>query len=184
MSFTDKIDVLDLIINVLNEHEKKMDQLVERLELIVDVLEGHPDFSEQLKTYADQAALLEEPSGTVLIVDDDEFLTETFKLLLEDAGFYVETANTGNQALLKVSQLDFDLAILDLKLPDITGNELAKRIKERNKDTNVVLLTGQTDMLESIEKDNLGTDEVLLKPISPDELLKVTEKIKDKMFAG
>ena len=62
--------------------------------------------------------------------------------------------------------------------------QLAKRIKERNKDTNVVLLTGQTDMLESIEKENLGTDEVLLKPISPDELLKVTEKIKDKMFAG
>lgn len=184
MSFTDKIDVLDLIINVLNEHEKKMDHLVERLELIVDILEGHPDFSEQLRTYADQAALLEEPNGTVLIVDDDEFLTETFKLLLEDAGFYVETANTGNQALLKVSQLDFDLAILDLKLPDTTGNELAKRIKERNRDTNVVLLTGQTDMLESIEKENLGTDEVLLKPISPDELLKVTEKIKDKMLAG
>jgi CheY-like chemotaxis protein len=184
MSFPEKIDVLDLIINVLNEHEKKMDQLVERLELIVDVLEGHPDFSETLKNYADQAAQLEEPSGTVLIVDDDEFLTETFKLLLEDAGFYVETAGTGNQALLKASQLDFDLAILDLKLPDIAGNELAKRLKERNKETNIILLTGQTDMLEIIEKEDLGTDEVLFKPISPDELLKVTEKIKDKMLAG
>ncbi len=184
MSLTEKIDVLDLIINVLNEHEKKMDQLVERLELIVDVLEGHPEFSEAFQRYADQAAVMEEPSGTVLIVDDDEFLTETFKLMLEDAGFYVEAANTGAQALLKASQIDFDLAILDLKLPDTTGNELAKRLKDRNKKTNVILLTGQTEMLESIEKEDLGSDEVLLKPISPDELLKVTEKIRNKMMSS
>ena len=45
MSFPEKIDVLDLIINVLNEHEKKMDVLVERMENIVAVLEGHPERS-------------------------------------------------------------------------------------------------------------------------------------------
>jgi len=179
MSFTEKIDVLDLIINVLNEHEKKLDLLVERLELIVDIMEGRPDLSEALHEH-DEQAIPEEPVGTVLIVDDDEFLAETFKVMLEDAGFYVETAATGSQALLRASQMDFDMAILDLKLPDTTGSELSRRLKDRNSGLNVVLLTGNTDMLENMDPSQLGTDEVLLKPITPDELLKITEKLRSK----
>jgi len=179
MSFTEKIDVLDLIINVLNEHEKKLDLLVERLELIVDVVEGNPDLSKALHQQ-EELAVPEEPVGTVLIVDDDEFLADTFKVMLEDAGFYVETAATGGQALLKASQMDFDMAILDLKLPDTTGSELSRRLKDRNSDLNVVLLTGNTDMLENMDPSQLGTDEVLLKPITPDELLKITEKLKSR----
>ncbi|MCW4051369.1 MAG: response regulator [Candidatus Bathyarchaeota archaeon] len=184
MSFPEKIDVLDLIINVLNEHEKKMDKLVERLELIVDVLVELPEFSETFEEIAARASLLEEPSGSVLIVDDDEFLTETFKLLLEDAGFEVETANTGNQALLKASQLDFDLAILDLKLPDTTGSELAKSLKDRNSEMNIILLTGQAEALENLEDVDLSLDEILLKPISPTELLKLTEKLRAGAKSG
>jgi CheY-like chemotaxis protein len=178
MSFTEKIDVLDLIINVLNEHEKKMDLLVERLELIVDIMEGNPEFSQALHQH--EEAVPEEPVGTVLIVDDDEFLADTFKVMLEDAGFYVETAATGGQALLKASQLDFDMAILDLRLPDTTGSELSRRLKDRNSDINVVLLTGNTDMLENLDPAQIGSDEVMLKPVTPDELLKITEKLKGR----
>jgi CheY-like chemotaxis protein len=179
MSFTEKIDVLDLIINVLNEHEKKLDLLVERLELIVDIIEGNPDLSQALHQ-REEEAVPEEPAGTVLIVDDDEFLADTFKVMLEDAGFYVETAATGGQALLKASKMDFDMAILDLKLPDTTGSELSRRLKDRNSDINVVLLTGNTEMLENMDPSQIGTDEVLLKPVTPDELLKITEKLKSR----
>jgi CheY-like chemotaxis protein len=179
MSITDKIDVLDLIINVLNEHEKKMDDLVERLEFITELLEGQPEFKKPVPEYYAHVETIEN-SASVLLVDDDEFLTETFKILLQDAGFIVETALTGNQAIIKASQKDFDLAILDLMLPDITGNELSKRLKERNKRMNVILLTGHTEALEDIDIETLGSDEVLLKPISPDELLKVTEKLKKR----
>ncbi|MCW4013309.1 MAG: response regulator [Candidatus Bathyarchaeota archaeon] len=180
MSFPEKIDVLDLIINVLNEHEKKMDLLVERMEAIVEVLEGHPDFSEALHEHEQQLMLQEEKMFHVLIVDDDEFLADTFEMLLEDAGFLVETAQTGNQALLKASQFDFDMAILDYRLPDITGTELRKRLKERNKDMNVVFLTGQVEAMDGEVAEGLDKDEILLKPISPDELLKITEKLSQK----
>jgi CheY-like chemotaxis protein len=180
MSFPEKIDVLDLIINVLNEHEKKLDLLVERMENIVAVLEGHPDYSNALQEYEDQLKLTQEKTLSILIVDDDEFLTDTFKMLLEDSGFNVETALTGNQAMLKATQQDFDLAILDYRLPDTNGSELSKRLKERNKDINVVLLTGQVEALEDEELTGLGKDEILLKPISPDELLKITEKLSNK----
>ena len=180
MSFPEKIDVLDLIINVLNEHEKKMDMLVERMENIVTVLEGHPDFSEALHEYEAQARYSQEKVFSVLIVDDDEFLADTFKMLLEDSGFMVETALTGNQALMKASQQDFDLAILDYRLPDTNGSELSKRLKERKNDMTVVLLTGQVEALEGDDIEGISRDEILLKPISPDELLKITEKLSQK----
>ena len=180
MSFPEKLDVLDLIINVLNEHEKRMDTLVERMEDIVAILEGHPVFSEALQEYEEKTRVMEKILAKILIVDDDEFLVDTFKLLLEDAGFIVETALTGNQALLKASQMDFDMAILDYKLPDTNGSELSRRLKERNKDMNVVLLTGQVEILEDNLIEGINKDEVLLKPISPDELIKITEKLSHK----
>ncbi|MCJ7731881.1 response regulator [Candidatus Bathyarchaeota archaeon] len=180
MSFPEKIDVLDLIINVLNEHEKKMDMLVERMENIVAALDGHPDFSQALHEYDEQSKHSQKKAFRVLIVDDDEFLTDTFKMLLEDSGFMVETAQTGNQALLKASQQDFDMAILDYRLPDTNGSELSKRLKERNKDMNIVLLTGQVEVLEDESIEGISRDEILLKPISPDELLKITEKMSQK----
>lgn len=180
MSFPEKIDVLDLIINVLNEHEKKMDLLVERMEYIVETLEGHPDFSQALREHTRQKELEEEKIFHILIVDDDEFLADTFEMLLEDAGFLVETAQTGNQALLKASQFNFDMAILDYRLPDTSGAELKKRLKERNQNMNVVFLTGQVEAIEGEGIEGLDSDEILLKPISPDELLKITEKMSNK----
>jgi len=180
MSFTDKIDVLDLIINVLNEHERKLDQLVDRLEVITRILEDHPDFAEPMTEYHSHVEVMED-SSSVLIVDDDEFLTETFKVLLEDSGFMVDIANNGNQAILKASQRNFDLAILDLVLPDMDGKELSKKLKERNRSMNVILLTGKVEALEEIDSENSESDEILIKPISPEELLKVAEKLKTRV---
>jgi CheY-like chemotaxis protein len=179
MNFPEKIDVLDLVINVLNEHERKLDVLVERLEAIVEIMSLHPELSESIREFEIPSKILE-PQTSVLIVDDDEFLTETFKLLLEETGFLVETAFSGNQAILKASQRDFDLAILDLKLPDINGDELSRRLKERNNEMNVILLSGYHEMIENLDETQIGNDEVFLKPISPDELIKLTEKLVKK----
>lgn len=177
MSLTEKIDVVDFIIHVLNEHERKLDDLVERLAVLTELLENHPDFEKPVFELQAHVETMEN-STSVLIVDDDEFLTETFKVLLENAGFIVETAGSGNQALLKASDRDFDLAIVDLLLPDMTGGELSKRLKDGNKSMSVILLTGHAEHLSEVDTTLTGSDEVLLKPISPDELLKVTEKLK------
>jgi CheY-like chemotaxis protein len=176
MSLTEKIDVLDLVINVLNEHERKLNELVERLEVITQILEKQPEFKESISEYNSHLQAMKN-SASVLIVDDDKFLTETFKLLLEDAGFLVETANNGKQAILKADQRNFDLAILDLFLPDINGKELSLILKNRNECINIILLTG-SEALEEIDEINAESEEILLKPISPDELIKVTEKLK------
>jgi CheY-like chemotaxis protein len=179
MTLRDKIDVLDIIINVLNEHERKLDELVERLGVITNMLEKQTEFKGSITANNSHIEAIES-SSSVLIVDDDEFLTETFKVLLEDVGFMVDTANSGNQAILKADQRNFDLAILDLLLPDIDGKELSKILKNRNKSINIILLTGRVEALEEINANSIGSEEILLKPISPDELIKVTEKLKNR----
>lgn len=177
MSFTEKVDILDLLINVLNEHEKKMDILVKRIESIINVLDGHPEFSSAFQEYEEQQKVEEGHDRLrVLIVDDDEFLASTFQMLLEDSGFHVDIAVTGNDALIKSTQKKFDLAILDYKLPDIPGTELSRMLKERDADINVVMLTGHVEAVEG----QFGDDEILMKPISPDELLKITDKLSNR----
>ncbi len=67
-----------------------------------------------------------------------------------------------------------------MKLPDTTGSELGKRLKSRNKDLNIVLLTGHAELLDSMDPEDLGTDDVLFKPISPEDLMKITEKLRSR----
>jgi DNA-binding response OmpR family regulator len=115
----------------------------------------------------------------VLIVDNDSFLADSFQMILEDAGFYVETAATGEEALTKADAIPFRLVITDLKLPDIRGVELSKLIKEKIPGVSVVLLSG----MSNVEKMTAGggLDHVLTKPINPLELLRVSNSFKTHM---
>ncbi len=178
MSSPDKLDILDLIINVISDHEKKLDMLVTRVESIINTLEGHPEFGDSLYQDYLEATTPKQESLSVLIVDDDEFLASTFQMLLEDSGFDVDIACSGNEAMLKTSQKQYELAILDYKLPDVPGSQLSRMLKEKNEGLNVVMLTGHVEAIEG--NVDFGNDEVLMKPISPDELLKITEKLSNR----
>ena len=179
MSVHEKLDVFDILINVLNEHEKRMDMLVDRMEAITRSIEVLPEFINAFREYEEQEKVQQPSTLNVLIVDDDEFLADTFEMLLEDAGFAVETANSGNEALTKMNMFNFDLAILDYKLPDIPGSNLSKMLKEKDENINVVMLTGHIEALEN--HTNLDSDEILMKPISPDEILKITKKLSKRV---
>ncbi|MCX6648072.1 MAG: response regulator [Candidatus Bathyarchaeota archaeon] len=118
------------------------------------------------------------PGMPVLIVDDDAFLTDAFQLILEDAGFYVETAATGMQALSKAEATPFKLVITDLKLPDIAGDELSRRLKEMIPGVSVILLTGMSSLQNRGEK---APDKILMKPIDSLELLRVSNSLSSHM---
>ncbi len=75
-----------------------------------------------------------------LIIDHSDFLVKSFQLLLEDAGFKVDTASTGKEALEKASGTDFHLVISDADLPDISGSELSRCLKETCPGVSVVTL--------------------------------------------
>jgi len=108
----------------------------------------------------------------ILIVDDDTSINAVFKTLLEEHGFNVNTASSGQEAL-SLEGSSFDLVILDIKLPDIMGDQVAIMMKEREMADNIVLMTGYPDLEDCIDTLGVGIQEILLKPISPDEILRV-----------
>jgi DNA-binding response OmpR family regulator len=119
-----------------------------------------------------------EPGTPVLIVDDDTFLADAFQTILEDAGFYVEIAVTGTQALAKAEKIQFKLVITDLNLTDIQGDELSRQLKEMIPGVSVILLTGMSAANSRQERD---PDKMLQKSIDPLELLRVSNSLSTNM---
>jgi len=116
----------------------------------------------------------------ILVVDDDKSINAVFKMVLEEQGYSVHMASSGHEAL-SLADSSFDLVILDIKLPDITGEEVAKVMKERGMADNIVLMTGYPELGACIDTLGMGIQEILLKPISPDEILRVAREALSKI---
>ncbi len=114
----------------------------------------------------------------ILLVEDDETILASFHLILESEGFQVDTATSGQQALEKAGEKNYRLVILDIKLPDMHGIEVAKEMRKRDDEVNLVIMTGYPELAESIDTIDIGIEEILLKPVNVDELLRV---IKDAL---
>ena len=181
MSFTEKIDVLDLLINILREHEEKLDSLVERLEIVSQTILKDATIKNALLDYEGRRdESLTSGLQRILVVDDDKNLADTFKLILQSVGFEVDTASTGLQTLYKLSKKLYDLVILDVNLPDMLGDEVAEKIRETSEDTNIIMITGYSRLKESLEKNDLDIKQILMKPIPPEELVELTKKTLKK----
>jgi len=112
----------------------------------------------------------------ILLVDDDETLVNSFQTILQEEGYLVETAKTGQQALDKAKKTRFHLAILDIKLPDIMGDEVARKLKKQYDNIDIVIITGYPSFKDCIDALDIGINEILLKPIGSAELLRVTQE--------
>ena len=111
----------------------------------------------------------------ILIVDDEEDFVSTLAERLVLRGFQVEVALRGMDALRHVREDDFNVLILDVKMPGIGGLDLMAEIKQKHPDLPVVLLTGYGSEAEAQRGMAEGALEYLMKPIDVDEL---TEKIR------
>lgn len=109
----------------------------------------------------------------ILIVEDDEQLLETFRTILVDEGYDTDTATTGLQAIEKVANARYDLLVLDIKLPDIMGDKVARKIRRQDEQIAIIVITGFPSLQDSIEALDVGIHDILLKPISASELVKV-----------
>ncbi len=116
----------------------------------------------------------------VLIVDDDESIRTTLSYILEDKGFSVDTVRDGTMALEKICYKEYSLALLDYKLPDTDGVSLAKKIKREARNIEVIILTGKATMESAIDAVKEDIFDYLLKPVDPDELIKVIGEALDK----
>ncbi|SDC35462.1 MULTISPECIES: response regulator transcription factor [unclassified Candidatus Frackibacter] len=106
----------------------------------------------------------------ILVVDDEEKITKVVKSYLEQDGYEVFLAYDGKQALKTYQDEELDLIVLDLMLPELTGEEVCKRIRTES-DLPIIMLTAKTTEEEKITGLNIGADDYLVKPFSPRELV-------------
>jgi DNA-binding NtrC family response regulator len=113
----------------------------------------------------------------ILIVDDEEGLREGLKKLLEDEGYAVVGAETGEEALQVLQQSHIDLVLTDMRMPGMNGIDLLKRIRELHGELGVIILTGYGQIESYIEAMNFGAIEYVSKPFKVNELKFIINKV-------
>jgi len=116
----------------------------------------------------------------ILVVDDDETIRTTMKAILQDEGYIVDLAATGKEAIQKTQEKNYNIALLDIRLPDMEGIELLKLLKDGIPKTRKIMVTGYPSMQNAISAVNKNADAYLLKPVDVEKLLQM---IKEQLFA-
>jgi two-component system response regulator AtoC len=111
----------------------------------------------------------------ILIIDDDKSLLESYTVLLEDE-FQVSTAETGERGLDLLRHEDVHLVLLDVRLPDITGIEVLRRIKALDENVDVIMITAVKDVRVAVEAIKLGAYDYLEKPFEIDDVLSLLRR--------
>ena len=112
----------------------------------------------------------------ILLVDDEADLLSLWKLRLESNGYEVTTALSGEEALAKMSVINPNVVLTDLRMPGIDGMALFDAIRERNKTIPVIIITAHGSIPEAVEATRQGVFSFLTKPIDGKELIRETEK--------
>jgi two-component system response regulator HydG len=118
----------------------------------------------------------------ILLVDDDTSILEVFRVVFEDEGYVVDTAETGIEALRKVETRFYHVALLDIKLPDMEGTELLSRLRSSPASASMmcIMITGYPSLDNAAKSLNIGADAYIMKPVDPAELLKIVRKKLDE----
>ena len=115
----------------------------------------------------------------ILIVDDDENIRKTMTAILEDEGYIVDSAASGKEALEKTNSAIYNLALLDIRLPDMEGVELLNLMKDSLPRTRKIMVTGYPSVQNAISAVNKRADAYLIKPVDVEKLLEtVKEQLK------
>ncbi|HUK85615.1 MAG TPA: response regulator [Candidatus Acidoferrum sp.] len=112
----------------------------------------------------------------ILVIDDDENIRNTMKTILEDEGYVVDLAATGSEAIEKTEKTAYNLALLDIRLPDMEGVELLKLMKDPTPRTRKIMVTGYPSMQNAITALNKNADAYIVKPVNVEMLLKIVKE--------
>ncbi|KYP81727.1 response regulator transcription factor [Ferroacidibacillus organovorans] len=110
-------------------------------------------------------------SQKLLVVDDEESIRTLVRYNLVQAGFDVTLAEDGEAGFQQIQQDTFDLLILDLMMPGMSGLEICKRMRQMHKDTPIIMLTARGEEIDRVLGLEMGADDYITKPFSPRELV-------------
>jgi len=114
---------------------------------------------------------------SILIVDDEPLIRELLSEVLEKDGYQVVSVSNGHQALRKIRQNYFDVVITDVRMPEMDGITLLKKIKELSPATSVIVITAYGSIDDAVKAMKMGASDYLTKPIIPDQIKITIQKI-------
>src|SRR4051794_2046608 len=118
-------------------------------------------------------------SMDVMVIDDEPAIRQVLAALLQKSGYNVCQAASGLQAFDRLAKGDIDVAICDIKMPDISGIELVRRTRAAGIDTNFVMMTAFASVDTAIEAIQAGASDYMIKPVRNEEVLHRLVKIED-----
>jgi len=113
---------------------------------------------------------------SILVVDDDTEVRETLSSVLLSEGYLVETVKNGKEAVRASETAYFDVALIDMELPDMKGIEILRRLKEKQPEMVKIIITGFPSLENAVKAVNEGAHGYVLKPFNIEELLKMIRK--------
>jgi two-component system response regulator ResD len=126
---------------------------------------------------------MSEEAPLILVADDDEHIVELVSLYLRRAGYQVETALDGNEALRKARELKPGLLVLDIMMPGPDGLQICRALSRKG-DVPIILLTARTSDIDKVAGLRIGADDYVTKPFNPDELVARVEAVLRRARAG
>jgi len=115
----------------------------------------------------------------ILVVEDDQTVKKTFKEILEKEGYTVETAENGEEAIEKSNINIYNLALVDIRLPDMEGTKLLTMMRETTPKMRKIIITGYPSLENAIEAVNKGADGYIVKPVL--DMKELINKVKEHL---
>jgi two-component system response regulator PilR (NtrC family) len=112
----------------------------------------------------------------ILIVDDDESIRKVLSTILEEEGYAVDMAMNGKDAIKKSNERFYNLALIDIRLPDVEGIELLTRMKDTTPKMRKIMITGYPSLQNAVEALNKGANAYIMKPLDMDKILKTIKE--------
>ena len=118
-------------------------------------------------------------AARILIIDDDENILKVLETILEDEGYVVETADTAKKGIEISKKAFYNLALIDIRLPDMEGIELLSKLRNTKPKMRKIIVTGYPTLQNAVAAVNKGADAYVMKPFEVDKILQtIREQLK------
>ena len=127
-------------------------------------------------TLKEKPSMKTTPSAHILIMEDDLNVARGLKMVLDEDGYDVDLRDTGYGALDAMGQYQYDLLMADLRLPDIDGMQVIKKVRATNPSTGIIAMTGYATNDLAVNAMKLGARDFIAKPFTEDQIKKVIDE--------
>lgn len=118
-------------------------------------------------------------AARILVIDDDENIRKVLETILEDEGYIVETAETAKKGIEKSEKAFYNLALIDIRLPDMEGIELLSKLRNTKPKMRKIIVTGYPTLQNAVSAVNKGADAYVMKPFEVEKILQtIREQLK------